>query len=156
MNDISLTDFTDLRFQKAFQTHSQELGIQVRDWEGLFTEMNGDSHGNAAYVRLDGERAAGFIQFCPMELSGWFFSQKLGFIREFWIAPEYRGQGVAQALMAPLLSFAQSQGCSRLYLDTRISLEPAVALYLRFGFQITYQEGLYIQMEWNAFNAGPV
>ena len=84
MNDIFLTDFTDLRFQKAFQTYFQELGIQVRDWEGLFTEMNGDSHGNAAYVRLDGERAAGFIQFCPMELSGWFFSKKLGFIREFW------------------------------------------------------------------------
>ena len=83
-------------------------------------------------------------------------AQGLGELKRLFVRPEYRGQGVAQALMAQLLSFAQSQGCSRLYLDTRISLEPAVALYLRFGFQITYQEGLYIQMERNAFNAGPV
>ena len=83
-------------------------------------------------------------------------AQGLGELKRLVVRPEYRGQSVAQALMAQLLSFAQSQGCSRLYLDTRISLEPAVALYRRFGFQITYQEGLYIQMERNAFNAGPV
>ena len=131
MNDIFLTDFTDLRFQKAFQTYFQELGIQVRDWEGLFTEMNGDSHGNAAYVRLDGERAAGFIQFCPMELSGWFFSQKLGFIREFWIAPEYRGQGHGTALLGLAESWFQNQGFAGAILTT----DTAPAFYTRRGYQ---------------------
>ena len=131
MNDIFLTDFTDLRFQKAFQTYFQELGIQVRDWEGLFTEMNGDSHGNAAYVRLDGERAAGFIQFCPMELSGWFFSKKLGFIREFWIAPEYRGQGHGTALLGLAESWFQNQGFAGAILTT----DTAPACYTRRGYQ---------------------
>ena len=131
MNDIFLTDFTDLRFQKAFQTYFQELGIQVRDWEGLFTEMNGDSHGNAAYVRLDGERAAGFIQFCPMELSGWFFSKKLGFIREFWIAPEYRGQGHGRALLGLAESWFQNQGFAGAILTT----DTAPAFYTRRGYQ---------------------
>ena len=131
MNDIFLTDFTDLRFQKAFQTYFQELGIQVRDWEGLFTEMNGDSHGNAADVRLDGERAAGFIQFCPMELSGWFFSQKLGFIREFWIAPEYRGQGHGTALLGLAESWFQNQGFTGAILTTNT----APAFYTRRGYQ---------------------
>ena len=131
MNDIFLTDFTDLRFQKAFQTYFQELGIQVRDWEGLFTEMNGDSHGNAAYVRLDGERAAGFIQFCPMELSGWFFSKKLGFIREFWIAPEYRGQGHGTALLGLAESWFQNQGFAGAILTT----DTAQAVYTRRGYQ---------------------
>ena len=131
MNDIFLTDFTDLRFQKAFQTYFQELGIQVRDWEGLFTEMNGDSHGNAAYVRLDGERAAGFIQFCPMELSGWFFSKKLGVIREVWIAPEYRGQGHGTALLGLAESWFQNQGFAGAILTT----DPAPAFYTRRGYQ---------------------
>ncbi len=131
MNDIFLTDFTDLRFQKAFQTCFQELGIQVRDWEGLFTEMNGDSHGNAAYVRLDGERAAGFIQFCPMELSGWFFSKKLGFIREFWIAPEYRGQGHGTALLGLAESWFQNQGFAGAILTT----DTAPSFYTRRGYQ---------------------
>ncbi len=131
MNDIFLTDFTDLRFQKAFQTYFQELGIQVRDWEGLFTEMNGDSHGNAAYVRLDGERAAGFIQFCPMELSGWFFTKKLGFIREFWIAPEYRGQSHGTALLGLAESWFQNQGFAGAILTT----DTAPAFYTRRGYQ---------------------
>ena len=131
MNDIFLTDFTDLRFQKAFQTYFQELGIQVRDWEGLFTEMNGDSHGNAAYVRLDGERAAGFIQFCPMELSGWFFSQKLGFIREFWIAPEYRGQGHGRALLTLAEDWLRAQGLPLVLLTT----DTAPEFYLRMGYR---------------------
>ena len=115
MNDIFLTDFTDLRFQKAFQTYFQELGIQVRDWEGLFTEMNGDSHGNAAYVRLDGERAAGFIQF----------------IREFWIAPEYRGQGHGTALLGLAESWFQNQGFAGAILTT----DTAPAFYTRRGYQ---------------------
>lgn len=131
MNDIFLTDFADLRFQKAFQAYFQELGIQVRNWEGLFTEMNSDSHGNAAYVRLDGERTAGFIQFCPMELSGWFFSQKLGFIREFWIDSEYRGQGHGTALLGLAESWFQNQGLTGAILTT----DTAPAFYTRRGYQ---------------------
>ena len=39
------------------------------------------------------------------------------------------------------------QGCTALFLDTRITLEPAVSLYRAVGFDIIFQQGLYIQME---------
>ena len=37
--------------------------------------------------------------------------------------------------------------CTGLFLDTRITLEPAVSLYRAYGFDIIFQQGLYIQME---------
>ena len=44
---------------------------------------------------------------------------------------------------------AGEQGCTKLFLDTRITLEPAVSLYRSFGFDIVFQQGLYVQMEKN-------
>lgn len=41
----------------------------------------------------------------------------------------------------------KTKGCTKLFLDTRITLEPAVSLYRSFGFEITFRQGLYIQME---------
>ncbi len=132
METIFLTNFTDSRFQKAFQVYFEELGIHVKNWEGVFAEMNGDSHGNAAYVRLDGERVVGFIQFCPMELSGWFFTKELGFIREFWIAPEYRGQGHGTALLGLAEGWFQSRGFAGAILTTNT----APGFYTRLGYRL--------------------
>jgi hypothetical protein len=35
----------------------------------------------------------------------------------------------------------------KLFLDTRITLEPAVSIYRNRGYRIIFQQGLYIQME---------
>ena len=68
-------------------------------------------------------------------------------IKRLFIRPAYRGRGLSKELLNTLERYAKQQGCRRLYLDTRISLEPAVSLYRVLGFQITFQQGLYIQME---------
>ncbi len=96
--DIKITDFNDSRFAEAFKLYFAELGITVRDWDGLFREMNGGK--NFCYLRLDEQGAAVcFIQFCEMEMKSWFFSMKMGFIREFWIVPSSRGNGHGKALL---------------------------------------------------------
>ena len=73
VHTILLSDFTDPRFRAAFQTYFTELGISVRDWDGLFQEMNDDGN-NLAYLLLDdaGE-ALGFLQFQLTGFSNWFF-----------------------------------------------------------------------------------
>lgn len=58
-----------------------------------------------------------------------------------------RGGGICKALLGAVETCAREDGCRKLYLDTRITLEPAVSLYRAFGFQIIFQQGLYIQME---------
>ena len=101
--DTLITDFTDPTFQTAFRQYFAELGISVKDWDGLFQEMNAGSgdEENAAYVRrlADGV-AVGFIQFIPIRFTSWFFEETCGFIREFWVAEAFRGQGHGGQLLA--------------------------------------------------------
>lgn len=102
-SDMLISDFTDPVFQAAFKRYFAEIGINVKDWDGLFREMNEENEGekNAAYVRtaLDGS-AIGFIQFIPIRFSSWFFEGTCGFVREFWVADEFRSHGHGSDLIA--------------------------------------------------------
>ena len=130
MNDLLITDFHDTRFQAAFQAYFAELGINVKDWDGLFREMNED--GNWAYVRLDEhDETVGFIQFKPITLSNWFFEEKAGFIREFWIAEAHRGKGHGSELLEKAEDFFAQQGIRRFLLTT----DSAETFYEKHGYR---------------------
>ncbi len=113
-----IDSFTDESFRESFMLYFVELGITVRDWEGLFREMDTDGRGNLAYLRTDGGKAVGFIQFCPMECTGWFMTKTLGFIREFWIAPEYRGRGCGSELLGIAEGYFMEHGVTSIALTT--------------------------------------
>lgn len=70
-----------------------------------------------------------------------------GEVKRLFIREGYRGKGISKELLRTLETHARKQGCVSLRLDTRITLEPAVSLYRSSGYQIVYQQGLYIQME---------
>ena len=74
-------------------------------------------------------------------------SDVMGEVKRLFVKKEYRGRGISKALLSEVKCHAKTEGCSKLFLDTRITLEPAVSLYRSFGFEITFQQGLYIQME---------
>ena len=102
-SDKLITDFTDPVFQAAFKQYFAELGIDVKEWDGLFQEMNAGAGGekNAAWVRTASDGGVvGFIQFIPIRLTSWFFEETLGFIREFWVAEAFRGRGHGAELLA--------------------------------------------------------
>ncbi len=94
-----ITAFQDLRFQTMFQAYFGEMGVPVKDWLPLFREMDEDGRENEAILALDGGKAVGFIQYCPLALSGWFFTCQAGFVREFWVMPDVRCRGVGTALL---------------------------------------------------------
>lgn len=99
VKDILISDFTELLFQQAFKEYFAELDINVEDWDGLFNEIDGEKD-NKAYVRItEDNTVVGFILFMPIELSNWFFKEKIGFVREFWIAPQHRSQGHGAELL---------------------------------------------------------
>ena len=84
-SDNLISDFSDSLFQAAFKQYFSELGLHIRDWDGLFREMNADG-GNLAFVMTsDSGNVIGFIQFKLLKFT-------CGFIREFWVADEYRNQ----------------------------------------------------------------
>ena len=71
----------------------------------------------------------------------------VGEVKRLYIRNEYRGKGISKKLLKTVECYAKEQGCNTLFLDTRITLEPAVYIYRSFGFNIVFQQGLYIQME---------
>ncbi|MBQ7918533.1 MAG: GNAT family N-acetyltransferase [Lachnospiraceae bacterium] len=71
----------------------------------------------------------------------------VGEVKRLFLKKEYRGKGISKALIATVENYARVQGCHTLFLDTRITLEPAVTIYLAAGFEIVFRQGLYIQME---------
>lgn len=74
-------------------------------------------------------------------------SDGIGELKRLYIQSDYRGNGISKKLLETAELYAKKQGCNTLFLDTRITLEPAVSIYQSFGFHIVYQQDLYIQME---------
>ena len=128
--DALITDFTDAAFKRCFRQYFAELGIEVRDWDGLFEEMNADS-GNEAYIRTDANgNVIGFIQFIPIRFTSWFFEEVCGFLREFWISPEYRAKGHG----AELLALAEKRFADNGIYTAILTTETAERFYSAHGY----------------------
>lgn len=127
---ILISDFLNPSFQDAFKEYFSELGVSVRNWDGLFVEMNTEKD-IYAYLCVDEDDAViGFIQFSLTSLSNWFFSVPMGFIREFWISSEHRGNGYG----TKLLSLAESYFCNNRIYKSILTTDTAEAFYQRCGY----------------------
>ena len=131
--DILITDFFDPMFMTMFRRYFDELEIKVSDWEGLFSEMNTQNGGNCAYIRVCGDNPIGFIQFTAGTLENWFFKEKLGFIREFWVQKEFRRNGHGSALCSLAEKYFFDNGIKRIVLTAE---EKAKEFYFRRGYEV--------------------
>lgn len=123
--------YEDERFQKAFQRYFHELGVQVTNWEGLFAQMADDDE--PMIVRTDAHGSViGFILFSTFSMSSPFFQEQCGFVQEFWVAPEMRGQGHGSALLETVERWFQEQGVFRWMLTT----DTAASFYLHRGYRM--------------------
>ena len=117
-------------FMQDFLGEDRHFYTRYGEWEKLqriwLAREEDRPAGCAAYRKKDGET---------------------GEVKRVYVKKEYRGRGISKALLGAVEDYARKDGCRKLYLDTRITLEPAVSLYRAFGFQIVFQQGLYIQME---------
>ena len=59
----------------------------------------------------------------------------LGEIRDLYIEPQYRGQGIGSKLLRRCLTDATTMGYERLYLETTPQMEHAQKLFVRHGFR---------------------
>jgi len=56
-------------------------------------------------------------------------------IRRMYVSPEFRGRGLARAVLAELESTARDRGCGKLILETGLPQPEALALYRSSGYQ---------------------
>ena len=128
--DKLIRDYDDQAFQTAFRAYFEEMGIQVSNWEGLFAGMTDE--GDPTILRMDESgRVIGFIQFSRIEMTSWFFEDRYGFIREFWVAPEQRNKGIGAELLAQAEAFFARQGIHKMILTS----DTAERFYLKHGYR---------------------
>lgn len=124
-----ITDFHGDEFTQMFKEYFAELGISVRNWDGLFDEIsNGKTKAYLCYA--DGE-AAGFLMFEEIDFESWFFTAECGFIREFWVKKSHRGKGFGTELLRRAEDYFKSEGLSAAILTT----ETAEGFYLKHGYE---------------------
>lgn len=121
--------YNDDAFQTAFRAYFDELGCQVSNWNELFAEMNHAAE--PTYIRQDETgRVIAFIMFAAMDVKSWFFRCKAGFIREIWVAPEQRRQGIGSELLGNAEAWMRHSGIRRCLLTT----DTAAEFYKRYGY----------------------
>ena len=131
---------TDRNILELFSEHDTFL-LDVLGEDGIYyTRHNGNEKLARVWTACFEGLPVGCIAYRTKEAG-------TGEVKRLFVRPAYRGRGLSKELLLAVERYAREQGCRRLYLDTRISLEPAVSLYRVLGFQITFQQGLYIQME---------
>jgi ribosomal-protein-alanine N-acetyltransferase len=59
------------------------------------------------------------------------------------VAPNFRRQKVASSLLDEAYKTAQELGAVRIYLEVRVSNQPAIRLYEKFGFKFTQRRPSY-------------
>lgn len=64
-----------------------------------------------------------------------------GELKRFFVVPEHRGAGVADAVIAGLIEYARGAGAELLQLETGDKQHAAIAFYRRHGFVETARFG---------------
>ncbi len=79
-------------------------------------------------VRRPGDRVVGYIIF-------WHVRDDVQ-VNNIAVHPDFRGRGIAEALMRFAIDKVRSEGATFMTLEVRRSNEPAAALYRKLGFEV--------------------
>ena len=131
MQNCIITDAMNPAFQSAFKLYFEELGVSIRDWSGLFREMSADPDTKILMAMAEHHLVIGFIMVKIDALSNWFFEEKIGFIREFWIDPAFRYQGYGKALLQRAEAYLRENEIFKAILTT----DTAPDFYKKCGYE---------------------
>lgn len=131
---------TDESVLHLFSEHDDYMIDFLGDDKKYYTRYSESENIEAVWVMVEDDISAGCIAYRKKE-------EGIGEVKRLFLEERYRGRGIAGELLKTVENYAKEQGCRKLFLDTRITLEPAVSLYRAFGFEVVFQQGLYVQME---------
>lgn len=139
MNIVPMS-VSDTRVLELFSEHDDYMIDFLGDDKDCYTRYSAAENIEKVWIAFEDNAPIGCVAYRRK-------SDDTGEVKRMFIRSGHRGKGISKALLGEVKSYAKSKGCSKLFLDTRITLEPAVSLYRSFGFEITFRQGLYIQME---------
>ena len=138
--DIVPMEITDETVLSLFSAYDDDMVDFLGDDQWCYTRYNGEENIEKVWVMSSDSFPIGCTAYRKK-------AEGVGEVKRLYLKKAHRGKGLSKALLKRVEDYAKEQGCHTLFLDTRITLEPAVSLYRSFGFSIVFQQGLYIQME---------
>ncbi len=141
MNIVSM-NVSDTQVLELFSEHDDYMINFLGNDKDCYTRYSAAENIEKVWVAYEENMPIGCVAYRTK-------TDDTGEVKRLFIRGGYRGKGISKALLADVKSYAKTKGCTKLFLDTCITLEPAVSLYRSFGFEIIFQQGLYIQMEMN-------
>lgn len=139
MNIIEMKT-TDERVLELFSEHDDYMIGFLGDDSRYYTRYSANEKLEKVWAVCENGVPVGCAAFRKKD-------DNLGEVKRLYIKEAFRGRKWSKELLKTVEAHAKAQGCTALFLDTRITLEPAVSLYRAFGFNIVFQQGLYIQMK---------
>ena len=126
---ITEATFADPAFRDAFRAYFAELGITVRDWEGLFRYLDASGSCVLVHQHEDG-RVIAFLLHSTKTMSSGFYTAQIGCIDELYVAPDCRRQGLGAALLSAAEELLTREGCGYVFLTS----DSAPAFFTRQGY----------------------
>ena len=89
----------------------------------------------------NGDGSIYYVALAPGEviggggISAFNGSREVCELRKLFLLPQYRRRGIGEALAGKCLAYAKACGYARCYLDTLLSMQAAISLYKKLGFQ---------------------
>ncbi len=126
-----LSHYDDSSFKMAFCQYFQELGISLSPDNDVFLEMGKEGKKKLkTLLVLEGKEIIGFAMYQEDGLTNWFFVEKIGFIREFWIKKDQRKKRIGSSLLQMVLIDLKKKGVRKILLTT----DMAAVFYEKNGF----------------------
>jgi aminoglycoside 6'-N-acetyltransferase I len=91
--------------------------------------------GRRGWIAEAGDRAVGFAELGLRPYANGCESQPVGFLEAIWVAPDWRGRGVARALLAAVEAAARADGLREIGSDALIDNADSLASHVAWGFE---------------------
>lgn len=125
MSDIVIRKMTEVDLKDVVALES-EIFSDPWSYESFRSDLNNSMA--LPIIAVAGQLVAGYS--CLYIVAG---EMQIG---NFAVAPNFRGQGIAKALMNRIAEIAGERQCDCIFLEVRESNQPARTLYESFGFKV--------------------
>lgn len=139
MLSLKRTNSEDLDFQKLTREFDEYLIDIDGNERDFFAQFNNIYIQNVIIV-YENEEAIGCGAFKEYE-------PNVAEIKRMFVNPNHRNKGVARMILQELIHWSKEEHFTSAILETAQKLKPAIALYQKFGFEITPNYGQYINVE---------
>ena len=116
------------------------LKVLDGDDHAFYAQFNKSSLLKNALICYDDDKAVGIGAYKE-------FEPNIAEIKRMYTLPEYRGKGIAKAILTELEAWAKEEGYTTSILETGYLQIDAIGLYQKLGYKITENFGQYIGVE---------